>query len=53
MFSNDPKRSLCAQEKVGADVNLEFVAGAGHSDTEPGLVDAMVRATDTLRTHLA
>ena len=30
-------------------VNLEFVAGAGHSDSEPGLVDAMVRATDSFR----
>ena len=30
-------------------VNLEFVSGAGHSDTEPGLVDAMVRATDAFR----
>ena len=26
----------------------EYVAGAGHSDTEPGLVDAMVRASDDL-----
>ena len=33
----------------GADVDLEFVAGAGHSDSEPGLVDAMVRATDKFR----
>ena len=31
------------------EVELEFVAGAGHSDSEPGLVDAMVRATDRLR----
>jgi len=31
------------------DVNLEFVSGAGHSDSEPGLVDAMVRATDRFR----
>jgi proline iminopeptidase len=30
-------------------VDLEFVAGAGHSDSEPGLVDAMVRASDKLR----
>jgi len=35
------------------DVNLEFVAGAGHSDTEPGLVDALVRASDRLRDPLA
>ena len=34
------------------DVELEFVAGAGHSDSEPGLVDAMVRATDRFRSVL-
>lgn len=31
------------------DVELEFVSGAGHSDSEPGLADAMVRATDKFR----
>lgn len=30
-------------------VTLEFVAGAGHSDSEPGLVDALVRATNRFR----
>jgi len=30
------------------NVELEFVSGAGHSDSEPGLVDAMVRASDRL-----
>ena len=39
-------------EGLGLDVNLEFVAGAGHSDSEPGLVDAMVRATDSLAKEL-
>jgi len=34
------------------DVALEFVAGAGHSDSEPGLVDAMVRASDGLKSTL-
>jgi len=38
-----------ALRAVGVRVDLEFVAGAGHSDSEPGLVDAMVRATDTFR----
>ena len=39
-----------ALEKAGCeDVNLEFVSGAGHSDSEPGLADAMVRATDRFR----
>jgi len=41
-----------ALEKVGIPVDLEFVAGAGHSDSEPGLVDAMVRATDRFRDDL-
>lgn len=31
------------------NVELEFVAGAGHSDSEPGLVDAMVRATERFK----
>jgi proline iminopeptidase len=34
------------------DVECEFVAGAGHSDSEPGLVDAMVRATDKFASQL-
>jgi len=34
------------------DVQLEFVAGAGHSDSEPGLVDAMVRASDRFKAML-
>lgn len=34
---------------AGAECELEFVAGAGHSDSEAGLVDAMVRATDRFR----
>jgi len=39
-----------ALKKAGCeDVHLEFVSGAGHSDSEPGLVDAMVRATDRFR----
>lgn len=33
-------------------VELEFVSGAGHSDSEPGLVDAMVRASDKLAVEL-
>ena len=38
-----------ALRAVGTECELEFVAGAGHSDSEPGLVDAMVRATDAFR----
>lgn len=40
----DPDRS----RGPGA-VSCEFVNGAGHSDTEPGIIDALVRATDELR----
>ena len=38
-----------ALQKAGCEVGCEFVAGAGHSDSEPGLVDAMVRATNPFR----
>jgi len=39
-----------ALKKGGAkSVNLEFVAGAGHSDSEPGLQCAIVEATDRLK----
>ena len=45
-------RLVKALKKAGCpddDVELEFVSGAGHSDSEPGLADAMVRATDRFR----
>ena len=43
-----------ALRKVGSKyVDCEFVSGAGHSDTEPGLVDAMVRASDKLAKELS
>ncbi len=39
-----------ALRNEGSDrVSIEFVAGAGHSDSEPGLTDAIVRATDSVR----
>jgi len=41
-----------ALRAAGGKVELEFVAGAGHSDSEPGLVDAMVRATDSFKDEL-
>jgi len=42
-----------ALRKAGCSyVDLEFVSGAGHSDNEPGLVDAMVRASDKLANEL-
>jgi len=42
-----------ALRALGAEVELEFVSGAGHSDTEPGLADAMVRASDRFRDVLS
>ena len=36
-------------EKARDDIKLEIVDGAGHSDTEPGIVDALIRATDAFR----
>ena len=39
-------RLWCALDKKA---KLEIVDGAGHSDTEVGIVDALVRATDELR----
>lgn len=42
-----------ALKKAGCEyLELEFVSGAGHSDSEPGLVDAMVRASDKLAIEL-
>ena len=46
-------KALLAAGCPASELNLEFVAGAGHSDSEPGLVDALVRATDSLREFLA
>ena len=42
-------RALAAEGLPDDRMSLEIVAGAGHSDSEPGLVDAMVRATDAFR----
>ena len=41
--------ALAAEGLPDDRMSLEIVAGAGHSDSEPGLVDAMVRATDAFR----
>ena len=41
-----------ALHAAGAAVELEFVAGAGHNDSEPGIIDAIVRATDKFATGL-
>ena len=41
-------QALAAAGLPDGNVVCEYVAGAGHSDTEPGLVDAMVRHSDDL-----
>jgi len=38
-----------ALEAKKVDVALDFVAAAGHSDTEPGLVDSMIKHSDAIR----
>jgi len=37
-------------EAEGLSCTVDFVAGAGHSDSEPGIATALRQATDTLRT---
>ena len=36
-------------DAVGVPYELNFVAGAGHSDSEPGIAAALREATDALR----
>ena len=38
-----------ALQAKGCSVDLEFVTGAGHSDSEPGIIDAIVRSCDRLK----
>ena len=45
----DPKDELRATNGDGEEGAQKV---AGHSDSEPGLVDAMIRASDALRDHL-
>jgi len=39
--------------KLKVPCDLDFVAAAGHSDTEPGLVSSMVTHSDGIRDLLA
>ena len=39
--------------KLNVPVDLDFVAAAGHSDTEPGLVSSMITHSDAIRDLLA
>jgi proline iminopeptidase len=44
-----PLANAWALRKVWPESELEIVADAGHTMTEPGLIDALVRATDRFR----
>lgn len=52
-FKGALAKAAAAPEGEGGSIKLEFVSGAGHSDSEPGLVDAMVRASNEFRGFLA
>ena len=38
-----------ALQKLGVSVDLDFVAAAGHSDSEPGLVSSIITHSDAIR----
>ena len=46
-------KALTSAGLPAGDLNVEFVAGAGHSDSEPGIIDALVRASDEFRGFLS
>lgn len=48
-----PPRTAWALAKAWPNARLEIVADAGHSAAEPGVVDALVRATDAFADRLA
>jgi proline iminopeptidase len=43
-----PMSSAWALKRAWPEAELELVADAGHSSLEPGIVDALVRATDSM-----
>jgi proline iminopeptidase len=42
-----PMDSAWALKKAWPEAHLDLIGDAGHASTEPGIVDALVRATDT------
>jgi len=44
-----PRAAFELQKRI-KNCTLEFIFDAGHSDSEPGIVDALVRATDRFKT---
>jgi proline iminopeptidase len=47
-----PLSSAWALKRAWPEAELELIADAGHSSLEPGVVDALVRATDALYDRL-
>ena len=48
-----PVEQAFALHRAWPQARLEVIADAGHSATEPGIVDALVRATDAFAEQLA
>jgi len=48
-----PVEQALALQQVWPEASLEIVSDAGHSATEPGTVDALVRATDAMADRFA
>jgi len=48
-----PVEQAFASHQAWPEAQLEVIADAGHSATEPGIVDALVRATDAFAERLA
>jgi proline iminopeptidase len=46
----DQAQALC---RAWPDAEFDIIGEAGHSATEPGITDALVRATDTMARRLA
>ena len=46
-------KALTSAGLPAEDLNVEFVAGAGHSDSEPGNIDALIRKSDEFRSFLS
>jgi hypothetical protein len=48
-----PRQGACRRGGGAESVELDFVAGAGHLDSEPGLVDAMVCSSNRFKDVLS
>jgi proline iminopeptidase len=48
-----PLEQAWALHRAWPDARLEVIADAGHSATEPGIVDALIRATDRFARQFA